>query len=462
MTKSGVVSVRTAFLTIDVLFRAAWVIWVPTFFVYLTAVCNRSASDATLVLIVMYAVMFVFEVTLGAVADVLPGAITFYGACVCNGLSYALYALLPMIGWHLGGALVCEVIGGVGMTLFSGAFERWYQSTLELSGDVESVPRMFARLRLFRYATSALFGILGIFLYQRALERGLFTDADAIPLHSRLMTVLLLPHAFGAGLVSVALAVAVLIRKRLSHERMLLAGGRTDFNVRSISQNYRRGAQAVRDGWQIILQLPALRGGIYLACAHQLAVTIVSFYWPLLILGSLGEWSEVDQETWTVWQRLAAFWFAREAARSLAAYVNLRLKDLTLQRASTFALLASTSAGLFLVIGGASGTPVEVKVFLGIFVALLLGMSEPHIDAMVQGRSPPDLRAVMGSYKAMLSSGFCAIGLIPIGIVATWNARGGDSYSFDDAVTVAGALVLSMGVYSWRYFNPAVAPRGAS
>jgi hypothetical protein len=444
--------VRWAFLGIDILFRAAWVIWVPTFFVYLTGICNQNLSTATMVLVGMYAFMFMLEVTLGSIADVLPGATTFYWSCICNGVSYALYAALPLLGWNAGGAILCELIGGLGMTLFSGAFERWYQSTLELTGERESVSKMFARLRLARYATSAVVGLLGIYLYMKCLQRDLFV-ADA-PIGDRIVTALLLPHTWGAVLVFLALLLAMSLRRTLTNPEMLLAGGLSDPGT-SIRIQWHRAQRAVKDGWRILLQLSPLRGGIYLACAHQLALTIVSFYWPIVILGDLGDWAEADRAWWGQWERLMMFWLAREAIRAFGAWINLYADRVPLLRASRLAVFALALAGLGFIVAGLSAIyiPFFAKLVIGVLVSGLLGVCEPHIDALVQGQAPPDLRSVMGSYKAMISSGFCAVGLIPIGIVALWNAEGGERYSFDDAVTMAGALVVSIVLFSWKHFE---------
>jgi hypothetical protein len=354
-----------------------------------------------------------------------------------------MYAALPLVGWGMWGAVSCEAIGAVGMALFSGAFERWYQSTLELSGDRDSVTTMFARLRLSRYLTSAVFGAAGIGLYELCRQRGLFVNPGD-PLGGDISTMFLLPHFFGAVFVFLALVVAYLLRSRLTHKEMLLAGGRTDAG-QSLRLNIRRAKSAVRDGWRVLIQLPRLRGGIYLSCAHQLALSVVSYYWPPIILSDLSDWDHP-------WKRLLLFWLAREAIRAVGALLNMYLKQLNLDRASRVAVLTMCAAGFVLVVAGLTGGP-EVKLGLGVVLAFLLGISEPHIDAVVQGMSPPDLRSVLGSYRAMLSSCFCAIALVPIAIVALWKARQGETYSFDDAVTITGVLVASVSVYCWRHFH---------
>ena len=144
--RAEVKKVREAFVLIDVLYWIAMTIWVPTFVLYLQWVYPDNWDLALTALLLAFVLSPTLEVSLGALADVWSGSRVFYLSCALLAVCFGIYACLRWIpedeafSW----ILIAETIGVLGGVFLSGAFEKWYQTTLELAGSREAGLRNFS------------------------------------------------------------------------------------------------------------------------------------------------------------------------------------------------------------------------------------------------------------------------------------------------------------------------------
>lgn len=88
-----------------------------------------------------YVTLTLFEMPTGIVADVFGRKLSFVGSCFVHSLSMFLYFRATSFT----GFVVAEVVGAIGITLMSGAFQAWVVDQIKHHGYIGEIGRVFAR-----------------------------------------------------------------------------------------------------------------------------------------------------------------------------------------------------------------------------------------------------------------------------------------------------------------------------
>ncbi len=433
-------AVTWGFFLVDALFRLSWVIWVPTFMIYLGLLFDGDTGKSTLVVAAVYFFIFFLEITFGALADTISGIKAFAWSAAFTSFSYLLYA--TVLYWdpiyRLWLVIGIELMGALGFAMFSGSFEKWYQTTLELAGYTGSSTEMFGRLKAVRFGVAAVGGAWGIFLYYRFEDVFRVTPTEELP-----VAALWLPHTWAVILGALALVIALSLRRSLARDDLVLAGGLQERDQRSsrrLVETVRQIIEIVPQGWRILMSTRPLRGGIYLSAASQLTLTVISFYVPLWLW--LGQ-KERDPVL------LAGYWVSIHLLRVVGAYLAAPTAARMRRRSGELGVLITIATGVgFAVVAGLDRLDLLYWTLGGLCcITLLLGVVEPYVDGVFGGYAPPDLRALMGSFRSMFGAAFCMVALVPMGLTALWYGNDGD-LSFEVFFASTGVLIASTGVYA--------------
>ena len=275
--------------------------------------------------------------------------------------------------------------------------------------------------------------------------------------------ILTLPHSVASFGMLLALVIAFYLRTTLTRGDSPVAGGRELHDVvlqRSAGDILRETKSALKHGWSFFSKLPILRASTYLAGAIYSTVQvgvfllplffwdvykpargsdsvlvsclITMFYWGLMrSMRSLGSWYVSDRSSnWT------------------ARYQGLIASALTLIIAGSFLLMGELAdlqeggspalSGLGDVLESAA---LPLILLLVAIIYVLVGVAEPILDALSSSFSPPDLRSVLGSYRAAFAGGLTAFVIFAVSVTSSWYGSGG-ARSFGHAFATFGLLLL--------------------
>ncbi len=443
--------VRARFYVVDGVFKLSWVISVPTYFIYLNALLDDSTKAMTVVLSI-YLTSLLLEATLGAIADVIKGPTSFYFACAFTAAGASMYAAgLLLTPWDNGESILlyfvaCELVGNIGFTMFSGSFERWFSTTLELANEKRRPAEVFGRLRTLRNFWGLVGGLIGIYIFSEFFDH---FDHRRSP---KIVWLLLVPHTWAFVLRSLALFTAWRVRSYLDRDDLPIAGARTVREIptrRTLLQLTADARRALDQGWSVVVKSRVVSGALQLAAAYQLLLTVTSFFVPLFLwrISPILQASFEDNSLVLTNKLflLSVYWALTQAARVGGAWVSRRFEtkpELTALGAALVGGLCMLAAGCLL--GYPSWAPgVFVALALVIASVFCLGLMEPPIDAMLQDHAPPDLRSIVVSYKAMVASFVCVPALLLVHFVSLWNSDGGQ-YSQELMLASAGAVAITI------------------
>ncbi|MEK7608750.1 MAG: MFS transporter [Patescibacteria group bacterium] len=97
--------------------------------------------EAQVVNAFFYVTLTLFEIPTGVVADVFGRKLSFVGSCFVHSFSMFLYFRATSFT----GFVVAEIVGAIGITLMSGAFQAWMVDQIKYHGHVGGMGRVFAR-----------------------------------------------------------------------------------------------------------------------------------------------------------------------------------------------------------------------------------------------------------------------------------------------------------------------------
>lgn len=433
---------RICFYAIDALFIAAWTIWVPSYLLYLQTLFDNPSLPITLLCISLIS-MALLEVTAGAIADLLPGQSTFYAACGVSGIAYIVYALAAVIDpiLRLPFAVAGECLAAAGLAFFSGGFERWFQSTMELVGYRGTPSESFAGLKTTRQIVAIIAGSLGIFLYDAFHTSG---------------SIYLVPFFWAGVLALLAGITAATMQSWLRSAPILLADGTMGSTDTSPQRPNRKNVGgAIQQGWLAFWSFRNLRGSLYFAQAHYIIVNVLGFFVPVFV------WVNFERSvalTVGAWSMIRA---SRAAGSALGGPVWRRLK----YTEHSALIVALTSAGLLLVVAGALATPrvrppdaasITLILSTAALIGFALGWAEPLVDGMITEAAPPDLRSICFSYVSALRAIGLALCFLPLNLMSMWHFDQTPSHAH--FFGAAGMFVLALTLHGiasiWRVRIP--------
>ncbi len=107
-----------------------------------------------------FATLLVFEIPTGAFADVFGRKKSFMISCFLLSISMFIYSLAHT----LSGFIFAEVIGAIGVTFASGAFQAWLIDTLKYQNYTESLRPVFIKEQQITHVAGIIGAIAGAFL----------------------------------------------------------------------------------------------------------------------------------------------------------------------------------------------------------------------------------------------------------------------------------------------------------
>lgn len=129
---------------------------------YVTFLLARGLNlfEAGLVNFVFFTTLFVFEIPTGALADVFGRKKSFVISCFLWTISFSLYPLTKTVV----GFMLVEMIGAIGATFATGAFQAWLKDKLEHHGSAESIGPILAKEQMIGGLACIIGALAGAFL----------------------------------------------------------------------------------------------------------------------------------------------------------------------------------------------------------------------------------------------------------------------------------------------------------
>ncbi len=116
--------------------------------------------EMNLVNVAFYVTMFIFEIPTGAFADVFGRKLSFVASCFIWSASNIIYGL----GSSFESFVVAEVIGAIGATFATGAFEAWLVDNLKHEKNTTPLRHVFARAEYWTQGAVVTGSILGAYI----------------------------------------------------------------------------------------------------------------------------------------------------------------------------------------------------------------------------------------------------------------------------------------------------------
>lgn len=326
--------------------------------------------ETNLVNTAYFVTLFLCEIPTGAIADVFGRKLSYVIACVLHGVSWLTYS----VSSTMTGFIVAEIIGAVGMTCASGAFQAWLVDSLKHYGHTDPYMPILARAE----QVSVLVGIVGAFIGSAMFEQSIS-----------------LPWLAG-GIVIMGTGVIAQISMREDYfvrTRRTPAGYWSEFKntiVRSVS--HARSNNSVR----FLL---------FSAIFQVFAIQAPNMQWPLRFSELTGD------KKWLpyVYTGIAVCLFlGYSAAKSLSPKIRNEKSAINVIQLITGIGIASAGLIRFL--------PAALTIF---FVhELARGTLKPVKDAYLNDNIPSSERATLISFEGMSAYIGGAIGLLLSGILA--------------------------------------------
>lgn len=129
---------------------------------YVTFLLSRGLNlfEVNLVNVAFFVTLFLCEIPTGAFADVFGRKMSYVLSCTLFAVSMFVYASSE----SLSGFILAEVIGAIGATFASGAFDAWLVDTLKHHGYSDSIGPIFSRKTQIKYGVLLVVAIAGAFI----------------------------------------------------------------------------------------------------------------------------------------------------------------------------------------------------------------------------------------------------------------------------------------------------------
>ena len=342
---------------------------------------------------VFYITLFVCEIPTGAFADIFGRKTSFIAACGIMCVSMFIYGCSHTF---LGFA-AAEMLGAVGVTFKSGAFQAWLVDSLKHHGYDGEYHRIFGRGNLFNQIGGGVGAIVGSYL----------------AVHNPA-----LPWFIGGTSLAVTTICASIIMKE-------------EYFVRG-EFSWKRGLTSMRDiavkSMRYGTDNKAVRFILIITCIQIFAVMPMNMYWqPFFREHRLGE------------QHLGYLFTALMAAVATGALIISKCDCKGNEK--IMILRAQIIAGV-LVIAAAITPGLPFMLVLFVLHEVPRGCWNPLIDSYLQKRIPSKERATIASFCAIAPHIGGAVGLLASGVVAQCFGISA-AWMLSGLVLIVGALCVS-------------------
>ncbi|MCX6782127.1 MAG: MFS transporter [Candidatus Magasanikbacteria bacterium] len=326
--------------------------------------------EANLVNAAYFIALFLCEIPTGAIADVFGRKRSYVLSCLIHGLSLFVYSQSTT----LYGFMIAEIIGAVGFTCASGAFQAWLVDSLKHYGGGNQYMPIFARAEQL----AALVGIIGAFV-------GSYLFGIDINL----------PWLIGGVIFTFTGIFAYFSMREDYFER----------SEKTIAEYWREFINTIARSAKHARSNANFRFLIFASLFQFCAIQAPNMHWQLLFSGLTGDkkWLPYVYTAIAI-SMIIGYSIARSASKRI---INERTAISTVQIIIGLGIALSGMMNLL---------PWAISVFLIHEVAR--GMYKPLRDAYLNDNIPSAERATLISFEAMSQHIGGVIGLVVSGIVA--------------------------------------------
>jgi MFS family permease len=344
---------------------------------------------------VFFLALFLCEIPTGAFADIFGRKASFLISCAVLALSMGMYAVADtMLGF-----ILAEIVGAIGVTFASGAFDALFVDRLRHHGFEEKLDTVFARGEQIAHGVAILTAVLGTFLAELSPQ---------------------LPWIVSGVL-------------------FVITGITAHFMVEE--EYFVRQTYSWSDGWI------ALKKTIGSSVAHARTNSNVRFIFILTLVLSLATMAPNMQ-----WQPLFATWFPEPRqlgyvwtvmmlSMMAGAWIAPRfLRHVRSERRAL--LLCLYGAGLTLILAGSFGVAFASLSFY-LLHEFTRGVYDPIENAYLHDNIPSKERATVASFQSISHHVGGAVGLLLSGAIA-------HGWSIPWAWMLLGGGLLLVALVLWK------------
>ncbi len=339
--------------------------------IYVTFLIHNGLNllQVNLVNTLFFLTLFICEIPTGAFADIFGRKTSFVAACGIMSVSMFIYGCSHTFV----GFAIAEMLGAVGCTFRSGAFQSWLVDSLKHHGYNGEYNRIFGREGLIRQIGGGIGAVAGSYM------------AANNPV---------LPWFVGGAVMAVTTIYACVVMKE-------------EYFVRGVF-SWRRGLASMRD-----IAVSSIRYGtndkavrfiLIITCIQIFAVQALNMYWQPYFKDH-----KVDE------QHLGFLFTGMMIALATGAFIASKLnckgkeKKMIIQAQACTGLLVITAVLI-------PGLPLIVILFL--LHEVPRGCWNPLIDSYLQKRIPSHERATIASFCAIAPHIGGVVGLVVSGLIA--------------------------------------------
>jgi len=381
------------YYTLSCLFNAGGMSVISAIYVTFLIHNGLNLLQVNLVNAIFFATLFICEIPTGAFADIFGRKTSFVIACGLMCVSMFVYGS----SHALFGFATAEMLGAIGMTFRSGAFQAWLVDSLKHHGYDGEYNRIFGREGLIRQIGGGIGAVAGSYL----------AAYDPV-----------LPWFVGSAVMAITTVYACIVMKEEYFVRGVFSLKRGLASMRDVaisSVRYGRDHKAVR----FILVI---------TCIQIFAVQALNMYWqPYFRDHKVSE------------QHLGFLFTGMMIAMAAGAFVASKLdckgkeKKMIIRTQVLAGVLAITAVLI-------PGLPFIVILFL--LHEMPRGCWNPLIDSYLQKRIPSRERATIASFCAIAPHIGGVVGLIVSGLIAQFFGIS-VAWLVSGASLIIGALLIA-------------------
>ena len=380
------------YYTLSCLFNAGGLSIISAIYVSFLMRNGMSLLQVNLVNTAYFLTLFVCEIPTGAFADIFGRKTSFVAACGLMSASMFIYGSSHTFA----GFALAEIVGAVGSTFRSGAFQAWFVDGMKHHGYDGDLRPIFGRESFIRQVGGAIGAVAGS--YMSACHAAL-------------------PWFVGG----IFLAVTTFVAWRTMEEEY--------FVHKSFS--WKRGFAAMRDvaisSMRYGSSHKAVRFILIMTCMQIFAVQPLNMYWQPYFKGlNVSE------------SHLGYFFVAMMAAVTAGAYISSRIRCVGTEKKMIIRTQALTGV-LIVATVLVPGLPLAAVMFT--LHELPRGCWNPMIDSYLQKRIPSGERATITSFCAIAPHIGGAFGLVVSGLIAQ-SCGIATSWAVAGIALIVGALLI--------------------
>lgn len=353
---------------------------------------NLNLFEVNMVNAFYFFTLFICEIPTGAFADIFGRKTSFVLACGLMSLSMFIYGASTT----LSGFILAEVIGAVGSTFRSGAFQAWLVDSLKHEGYMGELTKVFARENFICQVGGGCGAIVGSYLY---------TYNPAWPW-----------FCGGFGLLLVTILAQVIMKEEYfeRHPISWKSGLASMKNTALTSIKYGMNDKAVR----FILLITFMQ---------IFAVQALNMYWQPFF------------KSHGVHESNFGFIFAGVmTSMAIGSLIMLRVNSAGKEK--MLILKTQIITGIFVILTVvAFGLPIVLTLFL--FHEMMRGMYPPLKDSYLQNRIPSSERATISSFCSIAPHIGGVFGLLISGAIAQ-SFGIATSWIISGIIFIVGALLV--------------------